>query len=182
MSNVEDDEEAQKRGVVGCAYVVGEEIQSIFNLQLLRKQANLRNTLPSRINYMHLCYNEPRMVPVFSLAIFVMARHCHARFRAHYGSNEECQRQLRSFGIPISALPVSPRGEFNLENHRTFMAMRRAIEVTKSKGEGPLGVAQKAMVKSQRKRLRLDSRLPERIFSWQCPNHSTSMSQRGMEH
>jgi hypothetical protein len=126
--------------------VVGGDLQSIFDLQLLRKIGKLRNTLPARINSMHLCYNEPRMVPIFSLAIFVMSRHCHARFRAaHYGSNEECQRQLSSFGIPISALPVSSRGEFNLENQRTFMAMQRAIEGTKSKRKGPLCVPQKAL-------------------------------------
>jgi hypothetical protein len=144
MSNVEDDEEAQKRGIVGCAYVVGGDLQSIFDLQLLQKIGKLADTLPARINSIHLCYNEPKMFAVFSLAIYVMSRHCHARFRAHYGSDEECQCQLSSFGIPISALPVSSRGEVNLENQRTFMAMQRASEAIKSKRKESLCVPQKA--------------------------------------
>jgi hypothetical protein len=143
MSTVEDDEEAQKRGVVGCSYGVGGDLQS-NNLQRIRKVGKLRKTLPARINSMHLCYNEPLMIPVVSLGMFVMGSHTCMRFRAHYGSHEECQCQLSSFGIPISALPVSPRGEVNFENHRTFMAMQRASEVTKSKRKGPLCVPQTA--------------------------------------
>jgi hypothetical protein len=152
MSNVEDDDEAQKRGVVGCAYLVGCDLNP--DLQRIRKVANLRNALPVRIVSLHVCYNNPRMIPVFSMAVLVMGTHTRVRFRAHYGSNEECQCQLSSFGIPISALPVSPRGEFNLGNHRTFMAMQRAIEATKCKRTGPLlPVAQKAKKKLDEKDL-----------------------------
>jgi hypothetical protein len=139
MSYVEDDEEAQKRGVVGCSYGVGCDFK--FDFQIIRKQAKLRKALPARINSMHLCYNEPMMIPFVSLGMFLMGSHTCMRFRAHYGSHEECQCKLSSFGIP--ALPVSPRGEVNLENHRTFIAMQRAIEATKSKRNGSLCVPQK---------------------------------------
>jgi hypothetical protein len=46
---------------------------------------------------------------------------------------------------------VSPRGEFNLENHRTFLVMQRAIEAKKYKGKGPLRVVQKAKEKPKEK-------------------------------
>jgi hypothetical protein len=83
-------------------------------------------------------------MPFVSLGLFMMEKHSRLRFRAHFGSAQECQYQLSSFGIPISAFPVSPQGEINLENQQAFMAMQRRIEATKSKGKGPLGVAQKA--------------------------------------
>jgi hypothetical protein len=140
MSNVEDDEEAQKRGVVACAYLVDAALQHVDNLQIHRKQAKLRTALPVRINAIHLCYNDPLLVPLMSLRMFIMGSHSVMRFRAHYGSPEEVLCKLSSFGIPISALPVSSGGEVNLENHRTFMAMRRAIETTKSKRKGPLPI------------------------------------------
>jgi hypothetical protein len=134
MRSLEDDEEAQKRGVVGCMYCIGGGID--FDLQLLRKIGRLRNALPVRVDSVHVCYNDPRAVPVYSLAVFIIRAHTRMRFRAHYGSDEECQNQLSSFGIPISALPVSPRGEFNLGNHRAFVATQRAIDATTSKGKG----------------------------------------------
>jgi hypothetical protein len=153
MSNMEDDEEAQKLGIVGCAYLVGCDFQ--FDFQFLRKIGNLRNTLPVRINSAHICYNRPPLLPFFSFVVFLMGTSTRMRFRAHYGSHEECRCQLSPFGIPISALPVSSRGEFNLETHQTFMAMQRAIEAKKSKRTGLLllPVGQKAKQKPEEKAL-----------------------------
>jgi hypothetical protein len=136
MRGVEDDEEAQQRGVVGCAYCVGGDFSIDGLPQFLPKTAKLRNALPARFVSFHICYNDPKMFPIVSLVMFIVGTHTRMRSRAHYGSDEECRCKLRSFGIPISALPVSSRGEFNLENHRTFMAMQRAIDAKKSKGKG----------------------------------------------
>jgi hypothetical protein len=67
--------------------------------------------------------------------------------------------------LPISALPVSPRGEFNLENHRAFVAMQRAIEATTSKeGKGPLCVAQKITQKPQEKASSKQQIIEEDVF------------------
>ena len=144
---MQDDEEAQKRGVVGCCYCVGGGVD--FDLQLVRQIAKMRNALPVRFDSVHVCYNDLRARPALSLAMFCMGAHSRIRLRAHYGSHEECQLQLSSFGIPISAFPVSLRGEFNLENHRTFMARERLTEATKSKG--PLGVVQHAKKEPEEK-------------------------------
>ena len=149
MRSVEDDEEAQKRGFVGCLYSVGGGFD--FDLQLVRKTGDLRNALPVRLDAVHVCYNLLQLVPAFSLATMITRRHTRMRVRTHYGSDEECQCELSSFGIPIAALPVSPRGEFNLENHRAFVTTQRAIEVTKSRGKVSLGVAPKAKKKSEEK-------------------------------
>ncbi len=53
MRGVEDDEEAQKRGVVGCVYCVDGDLD--INPQMVRKTANLRNALPVRIVSLHVC-------------------------------------------------------------------------------------------------------------------------------
>ena len=109
------------------------------NLQRLRKAGSLQNAPPVRFDAVHVCYDNLLMVPVFSfLAMLIMGTHNRMRFGAHYGSDENCQRQLGSFGVPIAALPVSHRGEFNFGDHRTCMARARTIEATKSKGKGSL--------------------------------------------
>jgi hypothetical protein len=163
MKSVEDDEEAQKRGFVGCVYSVGGGFN--VDLQVIRKSASLRNALPVRFDSVHVCYNNPRMVPFICFGMVIMGTHTRMRSRTHYGSDEECQSQLSSFGIPIAAFPVSPRGEFNLENQRTFVAMQRAIETTKSKGNGPLlVVAQKAKKKPKEKAQPRQSIVKEDVF------------------
>jgi hypothetical protein len=147
MRSVEDDEEVQKRGAVGCVYCVSGALN--IDLQVVRKTGKLRNALPLRFDSLHACYNDPLLLPFISLGLAIMGTHNRMRFRAHYGSDEECRHQLSSFGIPISAFPVSPRGDFNLENHRTFMTIQRAIEAAKSKGKKPLHIAQKAKEKAR---------------------------------
>jgi hypothetical protein len=149
-------------------------------MQLLRRVGNFRNALPVRFDSTHVCYNDPLMVPFFSLAMIIMGTRNRMRFRAHYGSDEECRLQLSTFGIPISALPVSPRGEFNLENHWAFVAMQRSIEATKSKRKGPLRILEKRPRAIQRKRLGLNNRSSKTTCSWQCLNQ-TLTNQRGME-
>jgi hypothetical protein len=91
------------------------------------------------------------MLPFLSLGVVIMGTHTRVRCRAHYGSDEECRCQLSSFGIPTSTLPVSCRGEFNLENQRTFMAMQRGIDAKQSKGKVPLCVPQKTKQKPEEK-------------------------------
>jgi hypothetical protein len=143
MSSVEDDEEAQRRGNVGLVYCVDGGID--FDMKNVRKKTLLRSAVPVRFQSAHICYNDPMMLPFVSLAMIIMGSRNRMRFRAHYGSDGECQSKLSTFGIPSSALPVSPRGNFNLENHRTFLAMQQSIEATKSKSKGRvLCVAQKA--------------------------------------
>jgi hypothetical protein len=160
MRSVEDDEDVQKRGFVNCIYCVGASLK--LDLWHIRKWIRLRRTLPVRSNSLHVCYNDPRILPVVSLGT---QTHIRVRFRAHYGSDEECQSQLSSFGFPISALPVSPRGEFNLENHRAFVTMQRAIEATTSKeGKGPLGVAQKTTQKPEEKASSKQPIIKEDVF------------------
>jgi hypothetical protein len=133
-------------------YLVDHHPASNINPDMVRKTGSLRNALPVRVISAHLCYNDPqRMLPFLSLGVVIMGTHTRVRCRAHYGSDEECRCQLSSFGIPTSTLPVSCRGEFNLENQRTFMAMQRGIDAKQSKGKVPLCVPQKTKQKPEEK-------------------------------
>jgi hypothetical protein len=129
-----DDEDAQKRGVVGFIYAMGK-----FNLDLalVRKVAKLRSALPVRYDSVHICYDNPKLLPIMSLGMIVMGARSRMRFRSHYGSHEECQYQLTSFGIPIlSSIPVSgSRGTFNLENHYKFLKTHRQLEAARAIAE-----------------------------------------------
>ena len=50
------------------------------------------------------------------------------RVRSLAGSHSECQRQLTSFGIPNTVLPVNKDGVISLENHMGWLKKREEIE------------------------------------------------------
>jgi hypothetical protein len=130
MSSISDDEDAQKRGVVGLIYAMG-----LFkmDLPLIRKVAKLRNAFPVRFDSIHLCYDIPQLLPLVSLGMIIMGARSRMRFRSHYGSHEECQHQLTPFGIPtLSEIPVMSScardKEFDLEHHHKFIKKHRELE------------------------------------------------------
>jgi hypothetical protein len=83
MRGVGDDDEVQKRGVLACVYYVGGGLD--IDLELVRKATKLRDALSARFDCVHVCSNELRLTSVFSRS--------RMRFRARYGSDEECRFQ-----------------------------------------------------------------------------------------
>ena len=88
----------------------------------------LEQALPFRINALHVCYINPALRDLFSIAVANISKHQRARLRFHYGPHMECQYELMTFGIRPDALPVSSDGEERLENHYQWIQHRRAKE------------------------------------------------------
>ena len=166
MSSITDDEDAQKRGVVGLWYIMG---QFDLDLAFIRKLAKLRNALPVRFDSIHACHDNPKLLPVFSLGMIIMGARSRMRFRIHYGSHEECRCQLTPFGIPtLSAIPVmsgSARGgEFNLEPHLQFLKKHRDLEAVRLKAEKEYLRKMKEVSTQRRKREQTESSYSTRNF------------------
>ena len=80
-----DDEETQKRGIVGLMYYMG-KTQSEFDAEIFRQAPTLLEWLPIRYGSLHMCYDDPmiRMFsPILKLQIGRMRR---ARLRMHDGT------------------------------------------------------------------------------------------------
>jgi hypothetical protein len=91
---LEEEEEAQIRGVVDIVYSVGmADMESTFS-QMMTEGAQMLNDLPYRIVGLHCCYDDSRLRPALTLIQMVYARQTRLRFRTHFGT---C---VRSFVVP----------------------------------------------------------------------------------
>ena len=79
-----DDEDSQKKGIVGVLYnfsLMGERLDYGRILQSVR----LRNCLPIRFVAMHYCFNHPSFVDFINCERSAFDEHTRARCRAHQG-------------------------------------------------------------------------------------------------
>ena len=115
------DEETQKRGVVGIYYGVGQTVTVPG-----RAAENWKSfkALPWRIVAFHYCVDNAQLHknPLFWLGNAFQNKVV-GRFRLHAGSDTECIYTLLTFGIPQEAIPVSPNGSVDLSSHSTILKM-----------------------------------------------------------
>lgn len=118
-SIAEKDEELQKSGVVMVYYAIGQEF---FSREHATKCLELCSALPLRIEAAHACYDDPALETFFDTVSHQMTSECLVRFRPHFGTGDECQSALSSFGIPIdkSSFPLRNDGSLNLIHLRRW--------------------------------------------------------------
>ena len=86
MSVLEDDESAQKKGLVTITYYVGCPSVDKKLLGALQHMHVIDDAVPLRTVGMHLCYDIPQLRPVALVTQRVIGRNNRLRFRAHYGA------------------------------------------------------------------------------------------------
>jgi len=130
MSMLED-EETQRRGFVVLAYYVGDlKYDGESNKMLISGGMGILQWLPVRVASVHYCFSHPLIKPVASLFQSLMLSRLRqgARMRAHHGSDQECRYSLKTFGIPVDALPIAYDGTLKNTAHLKRLTRRRAIE------------------------------------------------------
>ena len=87
MSVFEDDEESQRKGLVGLLYFIGDNSLG-FDGDLHSKMPKLVDWLPIRVAALHLCTDD-RFLRVFnSLLVAAMIRGLRVRLRIHDGESQ----------------------------------------------------------------------------------------------
>ena len=109
------DEIAQKKGVVGAFYVVGQgNNANVFkNRPGHWKLTRQRAAMPIRFVCNHFCYDEPRLISPVRLIMVAMGPQTRSRFRMHFGSHQEIIYTLMQFGIPAQVMPIDPSGKID---------------------------------------------------------------------
>ena len=97
-----EDEEAQKRGVVGIMYKIGASASD--DGQLLWRLARLRRIIPINFKAFHVCHNHKLLGNMPSLILSAMGKDGRLRFRAHYGASQIRPFRSRLFHIPVSCM------------------------------------------------------------------------------
>ena len=84
LMSVAEDEDAQKKGLVGVVYNFTFFDES-FDTEAIASSIKLRNALPVRFVAIHYCYNQPGFVEYFNHERYAFDRHTRLRCRAHQG-------------------------------------------------------------------------------------------------
>jgi hypothetical protein len=80
-----EDEETQRRGVVGIAYFIGQKFGSEMDFDLSSRAPRLLEWIPFRVSAMHFCSDDPRLRAFNALILPLLGQRNRARFRIHDG-------------------------------------------------------------------------------------------------
>lgn len=123
------DEESQKNGVIWLIMNFDGYKVSVENFKNFNK---IETAIPTRVMGGHFCYTDPALRPyVAGFQIFI-SEHDRYRLRTHFGTREEIDFALHTFGIPAHDCPVGLDGSFSNTAHRQWLDMLRAQEEKES--------------------------------------------------
>ena len=123
--NVMEDTDAQKHGVV---YVMYNYCRHREEINFQREIHELRAALPQRAHACHYCYNDVMLRPfVTGILLFVDAT-SRFRIRPHFGTIEDIDFELQTFGIPTNVSPMRKDGVWITQWHHEWLRILRARE------------------------------------------------------
>ena len=100
MAAVED-EETQRKGIVGILYNICEKLR-YYNACTLLRTAKLRNALPARYVAMHYFHNDPSFMEYVNFELCHLDANTRARTRIHHGESFVFGRLLRNVWLTFS--------------------------------------------------------------------------------
>eukprot|EP00980_Cylindrotheca_fusiformis_P001632 scaffold368_cov125-Cylindrotheca_fusiformis.AAC.10 len=113
-----ENEEVQKKGVVSVVYLVGSHIDR----QSAWAEPRLMSSLPLLEKAIHMCYDNPFIRPLVTLAQLAVGTFTRVR------TYEECVHGLKTYGIPTYSLPFDDDGRPNRAHHKQFWEKRHQHE------------------------------------------------------
>ena len=122
------EEEIQRRGLVLLCYgVKAAKIHRDGSTRAPELTATFP-CMPGRVAAIHCCFHDETMRETLNtLAHFVESRNF-IRFQSHFGSHQECQFNLMTFGIPPTTIPVHDDGSLDLQHHHAWLTKLKAEE------------------------------------------------------
>jgi hypothetical protein len=125
MTEAADDEETQRRGMVGIFYF---SMARNIAQEILRREPNVTECVPIKMVGLHFCTlpKDPLMQIVKALMMLVVGRNNRLRIRVHEGTATEVQYSLLSFGLPTQSLPVTYEGELKTAGHLKWIQRRQS--------------------------------------------------------
>lgn len=117
-----EDEETQKRGIVWIARHFNDYKASPENLY---GTVNVLSAMPHKNMGGHFCYINPSLHP-YATGFHLLAG---TRTKRHFGTREQIDFELQTFGIPTRDFPDSnAEGSFSTKEHCEWLAMLSAKE------------------------------------------------------
>jgi len=144
MQYVGNQEMSQKKGAVLIEYMVGVKIEQLLNTEHRERNPmflKVIESMPVRMNALHVCFDDPRIRSLFSLLTAVIEGKFLCRLQSHFGSDVECMYSLMTYGIAPGLLPVQSDGTIDTIGHATKLAQLAALETGTMSVEKPASAA-----------------------------------------
>ena len=134
LNAITEDEETQRKGIVGVKSNFG-EFARCEPFSLLKYVDRVLSGIPKKIVVMHYLYDNPSHKAFVQGAQLFLPRSLRTRFRRHFGDHENLIFELQTYGIPTEHHPILPDGSLSLEYHKEWLKNRRMQEESASSGE-----------------------------------------------
>ncbi|KAL3938789.1 MAG: hypothetical protein SGBAC_006375 [Bacillariaceae sp.] len=120
MSFLRDSENARKNGVVGIMYTIGKFKNFDMGASLMTS-SNLAASLPIPLSGIHFCHDDLAQHIMVNSILPLLPLSMAPKFKAHYGSGQECLYAMRRFGISEDSIPISNSGNTCiLDDHKRW--------------------------------------------------------------
>mmetsp|Transcript_5212 Transcript_5212/g.15226 ORF Transcript_5212/g.15226 Transcript_5212/m.15226 type:complete len:571 (+) Transcript_5212:512-2224(+) len=127
MKILENDVQAQTRGMVVVGYIIDCPTLDLFGMDVNEPLTVLTKALPVRFSAFHLCYDNPALNVLLSTILLAMPKEIRVRHRTHFGSHMEVQYDITTnYGIPKALVPVDQSG--NIKPRRFHQWLDRLLE------------------------------------------------------
>jgi hypothetical protein len=129
ITTIEEDEELQCRGVVQVASMYGSFRHTPAQIvDFFWKTENVHKMWPFHTNCIHVCYDNP-LLHAFMRACYTLQTHdMRVRLKDHYGSSQEVQYEMLTYGIDISDCFTEGKGVLSPECTGEYLRERRRID------------------------------------------------------
>ena len=129
MTTIEEDEELQRRGVVQVAIMYGNFRHTPAQMMdFLWKTENVHKMWPFHTNCIHVCYDNPLLTAFMRACYTIQTHDLRVRLKAHYGSSQEAQYEMLTYGLDVSDCFTEGRGVLSPEFTGEYLRERRRID------------------------------------------------------
>ena len=115
----------QKKGVILLEYMVGVKVEQLLSTNRRARTPlflKVVESMPVRLNALHVCFDDPRIRGLFRLLTAVIEGRLLCRLQSHFGTDLECLYSLMAFGISPSCLPLQPDGHIDTTHHKRILS------------------------------------------------------------
>ena len=121
------DEETQRKGCVVLIYNDG-VMPKREELMTLKRVHHIRQGIPKKVVGAHYCYTDSALRPFVAGMRLFMEQEIRKRMKPHYGTHEELQFTLQTYGINAKDHPMKGNGELSLAYHKEWLQIRKTQE------------------------------------------------------
>jgi hypothetical protein len=135
MSMMES-KETQMKGVIHISYMVDRFKDQKKGAGILA-QAKLFQAIPVYFLANHICLDTYAQHALISGVLSLLAEKHRARTKVHYGSHQECQYVLATYGIHQKSLPLSSNDDNPImDQHKAWYRNRQTVEAARRAVQG----------------------------------------------